>query len=88
LILINGLIDLPKGRLKIEQFKLKLAGQESEISLSKVGLVEIKEDALTIKSVDEELLKQDKLELSETWQKSIAGFLEQHLSKEKVKIIK
>ena len=48
LILINGIIDVPKGQLKLENSKLKSIGLKDEIELSTIESINIDSNQITI----------------------------------------
>ena len=86
LILINGIIDVPKGQLKLENSKLKSIGLKEEIELSEIESINIDSDQITILKEKNSMIKLDKLELNEKWASKISEFLNERLNTEKVKI--
>jgi len=86
LILINGIIDIPKGQLKLENSKLKLIGLKEEIELSEVESINIDSNQITIRKEKNQTIKLDRLELNEKWTSKISDFLNEKLNTEEVKI--
>ena len=86
LILINGIIDVPKGQLKLENSKLKSIGLKEEIELSEIESINIDSNQITIRKDKNSTINLDKLELNEKWTSKIAEFLNKKLNTEEVKI--
>ncbi len=86
LILINGIIDVPKGQLKLENSKLKSFGIKEEIELSTIESINIDSNKITIHKEKSSTIKLDRLELNEKWTFKISEFLYERLNTEEVKI--
>jgi hypothetical protein len=86
LILINGIIDVPKGQLKLENSKLKSIGLKEEIELSSIESINIDSNQITIRKDKNSTINLDKLELNEKWTSKIQDFLNEKLNTEEVKI--
>ena len=86
LIFINGIIDVPKGQLKLENSKLKSIGLKEEIELSEIESINIDRNQITIRKEKNSKINLDKLELNEKWTSKIAEFLNKKLNTEEVKI--
>jgi len=86
LILINGIIDVPKGQLKLENSKLKSIGIKGEIELSTIESINIDSNQITIHKEKSSTIKLDRLELNEKWTSKISEFLNEKLNTEEVKI--
>ena len=86
LILINGIIDVPKGQLKLENSKLKSIGIKEEIELSTIESINIDSNQITIRKEKSSTIKLDRLELNEKWTSKISEFLNEKLNTEEVKI--
>ena len=86
LILINGLIDLPKGLLKIENFNIKLFGIKKGILISEIKLIEMLNDKLTIYDNQNYKITIDKLELNEEWFEKTEDFFKNNLDMEQIEI--
>ena len=86
LILINGIIDVPKGQLKLENSKLKSIGIKEEIELSTIESINIDSNQITIRKEKSSTIKLDRLELNEKWTSKISEFLNEKLNTEKMKI--
>lgn len=86
LILINGIIDVPKGQLKLENSKLKSIGINEEIELNEIESIHIDSNQITIHKEKNITIKLDRLELNEKWTSKISEFLYDKLNTEKVKI--
>ena len=86
LILINGIIDVPKGQLKLENSKLKSIGLKEEIELNTIESINIDSNQITIHKEKNSMIKLDRLELNEKWTAKISEFLNKRLNKEEVKI--
>ena len=86
LILINGIIDVPKGQLKLENSKLKSIGLKDEIELSTIESINIDSNQITISKEKSSIIKLERLELNEKWTVKISEFLNERLNTEEVKI--
>lgn len=85
-ILINGMIDLPKGRLCIEDNLLKLSTDQQAIPIADIQSISLQSDKLIISGNTHSPIKQDHLELTEEWINQITEFLTAHLDDQKVSI--
>ncbi|WP_109620415.1 hypothetical protein [Sediminitomix flava] len=86
LILINGIIYLPKGQIKLENSKLISFGLKEEIELSKIESINIDRNQITIRKEKNSTIKLDRLELNKKWTSKISEFLYEKLNTEEVKI--
>jgi hypothetical protein len=86
LILINGIIDVPKGQLKLENSKLKSIGLKEEIELSAIESINLDSNLITIRKDNNSTIKLDKLELNEKWTSNISDFLNEKLNTDEIKI--
>ncbi len=86
LILINGIIDVPKGQLKLENSKLKSIGLKEEIELSAIESINLDSNQITIRKDNNSTIKLDKLELNEKWTSKISDFLNEKLNTDVIKI--
>lgn len=86
LILINGIIDVPKGQLKLENSKLKSIGLNDEIKLNTIESINIDCNRITILKEKNSTIKIDRLELNEKWTAKISDFLNEKLNTDKIKI--
>jgi hypothetical protein len=86
LILINGIIDVPKGQLKLENSKLKSIGLKEEIELSAIESINLDSNLITIRKDNNSTIKLDKLELNEKWTSKISDFLNEKLNTDEIKI--
>jgi hypothetical protein len=86
LVLINGIIDVPKGQLKLENSKLKSIGIKEEIELSTIESINIDSNQITIRKEKSSIIKLERLELNEKWTSKISEFLNEKLNTEEVKI--
>ena len=86
LILTNGIIDVPKGQLKLENSKLKSIGIKEEIELIAIESIYIDNNQITIHKANNSTIKIDSLELNEKWTSKISEFLNKKLNTEEVKI--
>lgn len=86
LISINGLLDLPKGKLKIENLSITLQGVKGEISVADIRSIAVLTERLTILSNDNKQLRLGNLELTDQWIAKIEAFLKLHLNTENIEI--
>lgn len=86
LILINGIIDVPKGQLKLENSKLKSIGLKEEIELSAIESINLDSNLITIRKDNNSTIKLGKLELNEKWTSKISDFLNEKLNTDEIKI--
>lgn len=82
LILINGIIDVPKGQLKLENSKLKSIRLKDEIELNTIESININSNQITILKEKNSTVKLDRLELNEKWTAKISEFLNERLTEE------
>jgi len=86
LILINGIIDVPKGQLKFDNSRLKLIGIKEGIEINDIQFITIDNDKITIHKDKDSSVTLDRLELNEKWISKISDFLKLKLNNDKVKI--
>jgi hypothetical protein len=86
LILINGIIDVPKGQLKFDNSNLKLIGIKEGVEISDIRYINIDNDMITVHKDKDSSVKLDRLELNEKWISKISDFLKLKLNNDEVKI--
>lgn len=86
LILINGIIDVPNGQLKLENLKLKSIGMREEVELRIIKSIDIDSNQIIIRKENNSTVKIDKLQLNKKWTFKISKFLKDKLSTEEIKI--
>jgi len=85
--LTNGLIDLPKGKIKIKNSCLSFSGTNpAKIPLKAIETIEIHQDRILIYDVQDKFVRMDNLELTEQWAFQITEFLKAHLDASQIKI--
>ena len=86
LILTNGIIDVPKGQLKIENSKLKSNILKDEIEITEIETIKINANQITISKSKNSIIKVDGLELNKKWISKITMFLDKKLNIDGLKI--
>jgi hypothetical protein len=86
ILLTNGILDLPKGCLRIKEDSIYFAGANDSIEVSKIELVEIYNEKIEITDNSNIKKRITLLELNEEWANKIKLMLNNKLDDEIVKI--
>ncbi|MEL6558451.1 MAG: hypothetical protein AAFQ94_09720 [Bacteroidota bacterium] len=87
LIFANGLIDTPKGKLKLNSEELTLHGIKNKSEIRDIESISIKDNQILINASDGSKVIQGNLQLNEKWIDRIVDFLKLRLNTDNIKIL-
>lgn len=84
LLVVMGLLDLPKGIMKLKANQLSLTGVKEKIEKGALKVVEIEQDSITLIDNQNRVVRQESLDLSPSTANVIEQFLHTHIGSEDI----
>lgn len=88
LLLTNGLLYLPGGKLAADERVVTLRGSSEGIHLSDIESIQISGGKVTIRGSQQDRIMLDGLELTNEWFTDIKAFLEPYVDPERIEIVR
>ena len=86
LVLLNGLLDLPKAQIKIADGSIMLTEINEAISTENISFIEITQDSIRIIGEAHQQISLKYLQLDEEWAEKIRSFLSTSIDNEIISI--